>query len=529
LRVTDLVTPQRDRNAIARSRPSSSPRLNRWAADLLAMPARFPRPLPRIAIRVGGAFVVILALFGTALAVTLGTSQQLAAADQGVATLDEAKHAGHQVAALVREQYIHQAHTIIEGDRSHLDHYLDWARKAREATLHLRSFPLTTEESTRARDITRRVVELDERFRTEILPAVDARDHKRVHERHGQMETLVGQVVAMSEALNRQIEGRADRARQDEERLRRRAGFVVVGCFILAIGVTIAAWLVLGQSVLKRLGELRQGALSVSAGRLDVRVTPRGSDELSDLATTFNEMAASLSEQHRRIAQSERLTLLGQLAAGVAHEINNPLGVILGYAKLLQKQATDAQAQPLRIIEDETRQCQRIVQGLLDLARPVSANRSRVDVAASARDAVDRLLQGGQVNGRSIEIPASATQAFARADENALRQVISNLVLNALEATSPEGSVKVSVREGNEHIELEVEDDGPGIPGEVLPHVFEPFFTTKPKGTGLGLAISHAIVSAHEGSLDLVSDSTRGTRAILRIPAYRGDARTEVS
>jgi two-component system NtrC family sensor kinase len=492
------------------------------------MPSPFPRPLPRIALRVGGAFVAILALFGTALAVTLRTSQQLATADQGVATLDEAKHAGHQVAALVREQYIHQAHTIIEGDRSHLDHYSDWARAAREATLHLRSFPLTSEESARARDITRRVVELDERFRREILPAVDARDHQRVHERHGQMEALVGQVVAMSEALNRQIEQRADRAREDEERLRQRAGFVVVGCFILAIGVTIAAWLVLGQSVLKRLGELREGALAVSAGRLDARVTPRGADELSDLATTFNEMAASLSDQQRRIAQSERLTLLGQLAAGVAHEINNPLGVILGYAKLLQKQATDAQSQPLRIIEDETRQCQRIVQGLLDLARPVSDKRTKVDVAASARDAVDRLLQGGKVNGRTVEVPGSGTHAFARADENALRQVISNLVLNALEA-APAGNVKIVVREDDEHVELEVEDNGPGIPSEVLPQVFDPFFTTKPNGTGLGLAISHAIVSAHEGTLDLVSDSKRGTRAILRIPAYREYVRPGVS
>jgi signal transduction histidine kinase len=107
--------------------------------------------------------------------------------------------------------------------------------------------------------------------------------------------------------------------------------------------------------------------------------------------------------------------------------------------------------------------------------------------------------------------------------------VISNLVLNALEAAPAAGSVKVAVREDEELVELEVGDDGPGIPGDVLPQVFDPFFTTKPNGTGLGLAISHAIVSAHEGTLDLVSDSKRGTRAIVRLPAYRDDVRSEVS
>jgi signal transduction histidine kinase len=259
--------------------------------------------------------------------------------------------------------------------------------------------------------------------------------------------------------------------------------------------------------------------MAVAAGELDARVIVRGTDELADLTATFNEMSASLVEQRRRLVRSERLAILGQLSAGVAHEINNPLGVILGYVKLLQRgggEPAETRKQ-LGIVEDEVSQCQRIVQGLLDLAHPVSHERSLVNLAELARDAVGRLVETGKTRGIPVEVAPAEGRAMVLGDPTALRQVVSNLVLNAVEASPPNGSVSVHVRAGD-HAEIGIRDDGPGIPEDLLPRIFDPFFTTKPKGTGLGLAISQAIASAHDGTLELSPVPGGGTRAVLRLP-----------
>jgi signal transduction histidine kinase len=172
----------------------------------------------------------------------------------------------------------------------------------------------------------------------------------------------------------------------------------------------------------------------------------------------------------------------------------------------------------LRIIEDETRQCQRIVQGLLDLARPPRLDRTEVDLAELARDAALRLQETGKLDGIRVEPPPETTHAMAFGDEAKLRQVVVNLLINAVEATQPPGAVTLQTASEDEMVLLAVTDTGCGNPSEVLPRVFDPFFTTKPKGTGLGLAVSQAIVDAHGWRLDIASQPERGTRATLHLP-----------
>jgi two-component system NtrC family sensor kinase len=476
--------------------------------------------LSSLKVRLGAAFVAVLVLFAAAMLMTFHTLRRLADAERDVARLDEAKHAGHGVAGLVREQYIHQAHTLIEQDRSHLAHYEVAAEHAREATLRLLRMTLTSNERSQARQVHELVARIDDAFHVHILPAVDAHDAELAHSWHEQTETMVNRVVAISESLNGSLERRALAALEMEEGMRQYAGRVVLCCFGLAIAVTAAAWLLVGQSVLRRILELREGALLLAGGDLRTRLEVRGTDEIAELAGTFNEMAASLEGHQEKLIQSQRLAILGQVAAGVAHEINNPLAVILGYVKLLRRQAhlVSDTGDQLRIVEEEANECQRIVQALLDLGRPVPSERARVNLPELAREAIDRLAGTGKVGERKLAPSALDPTAVVVGDPAALRQVIANLVLNAIEATSETGSITVSVARVDAWLELTVEDDGYGIPAQVHPRVFEPFFTTKPAGTGLGLAISQAIVSAHHGVLELRPGPKRGTRACLRLP-----------
>jgi len=443
-----------------------------------------------------------------------------------VLALDAAKHSGHNVAGLVREQYIHQAHTIIAGDRSHVAHYRTAATAARTATEQLLSLPLTSDERAKASEISGLVRRIDEDFSNGILPAVDTGDSRQVQELHEHTEHQVTRVTNLIETLNRKLESRAMEAGDREQMLSRLAAVRVIGCFVLAILVAAATWLVIGRSVLRRLDELRRGALVLARGDLGSRVAVRGSDEVSDLAMTLNEMAASLQSHQQKLVQSQRLAVVGQVAAGVAHEINNPLGVILGYVRLLER--GEPLAPGLRIIEDEARQCQRIVQGLLDLTRPALGRRVAVDLVELARDSIERLTDGPGLNGTTIRMPDASERVLASGDAAALRQVLGNLLQNAVDATGKRGTVLVKVREHEGSAELEVLDDGEGMSEETRAKAFDPFFTTKPKGTGLGLAISQAIVLAHDGSIELAPACGSGTRALIRLPLAGAERQPEV-
>jgi signal transduction histidine kinase len=466
--------------------------------------------------RILAAFGAVLVLFGLALAVELTTLRKIGDAESEVARLDHAKHAGHMAAAEVREQYIHQAHTLIEFGPGHLGHYEHVVEDTNQAITHLQSVAETASDKQLATQIAELAHQNDHDFRTIVVPAIERGDRAAVAKLGDDLESIVDRVVDLNETLNADLESRSVAARHRAEALRSQSVTWTIICFALAILLSAGVGIWLMRTIVRRVESLRAGARRVGSGDLDARIELEGDDEFAELASSFNQMAASLSREQAALVKSQKLASIGQVAAGVAHEINNPLSVILGYTKVLRKEGSPHEDE-LAIIEDEAKLCQRIVQELLDLARPQRLDMSAVDLAELAREAINRLTDSGALRDRSVRMLANKPIVVA-ADAGKLRQVIANVVVNAAEATPPSGTITIDAKSVDGEATLTVADDGPGIPPEVKNNLFEPFVTTKPKGTGLGLAIAQAIVDAHGGRISIDSTPDAGTLVSLQLP-----------
>jgi signal transduction histidine kinase len=390
----------------------------------------------------------------------------------------------------------------------------------------------TPEQRERALKIGRLVDKVDETFRVKVVPALtdngrtpgcghcNCEHSPSVRSAHDEIKRVVTEVVETSEGLNRDLERLSRVARERERALRRSARLWLISCFALAIALAALLGFTLTRSIRSRLERLREGAAGIAAGDLSTRIAVAGADEFADLAGTFNQMAADLQRHQGELVRSQKLATVGQIAAGVAHEINNPLGVILGYTKLMRKnpELGKLAGEELGIVEDEAHQCQRIVRELLDLARPPRFASGPIDLGNLVRDAVDRLAEASTADSVKLEVITSGpTPIFA--DDAQLREVVSNLVSNAIEAGSKTVTARVTA-EGGLAI-LEVADTGSGMTAEVVSSAFDPFFTTKPRGTGLGLAIVQAIVQAHGGEIRIESTPGSGTRVRVELPLGR--------
>ncbi len=239
--------------------------------------------------------------------------------------------------------------------------------------------------------------------------------------------------------------------------------------------------------------------------------------------THFMGLATDLTERKRlelHTAHMERLSALGQMAAGVAHEINTPLANIVLVAESLRRKTTDPWIRSrAETLLGQAEAASRIVRGLLDFSRPQQVNLSSLDLNEVVREALV-FLEGKQSPEVDLEGIFSPQPLPVRGDRHQLIQVVVNLVSNAYDALEGRGKIRVLSRARDGYAELEISDTGPGIPPEIQRHLFEPFFTTKGegKGTGLGLAICHGIVRAHDGTIEVESEPGRGTKFTVRLP-----------
>ena len=420
-----------------------------------------------------------------------------------------------ELASAVRDQYAHQAHTIIIGDASHLGFYGEAREKVLRLTRALRQAAENADERALVDQIEAESGRLDEIFRDRIVPAVLRGERTSVKLEHDRAQLVVTRIQDLTQKLVSSFESSIRRFRQDADRVQRRTLAVLVGALVAAPIVAVAVSVAVSRSIADPVARLEAGAARIAAGDLDARIEVRGAPELEALAERWNAMTAALAEHQDRLVQSEKLAGIGRLAAGVAHEINNPLGVILGYAKLLHRRAAPDLAEDLAIIEEETLRAKDIVEGLLDLSRPLPAGIEPVDLRALSEDVVSRLREARLLDGVAVTVEGAAS---APGHAEKLRQVLVNLVKNAAEAAGAGGRVAVRVAEHDGAAEIAVEDSGPGLDPGVRGRLFEPFFTTKPRGTGLGLAVSRAIARAHGGELAADAAAGGGARFALRLP-----------
>jgi len=227
-----------------------------------------------------------------------------------------------------------------------------------------------------------------------------------------------------------------------------------------------------------------------------------------------------LEQAQTQLIRTEKLASIGQLAAGVAHEINNPLGTILIYSHLIQKtlEVDDPRREDIALVISEANRAKEIVQGLLSFAREKKLRASEVNV----NDILDEVLSlvVNQSLFHNIKIKKIFDQDLQAivADETQLKQVFLNIILNAAQAMEGNGKLTISTAFDKKQLKIKVADTGPGIPPEVMGHLFDPFFTTKEKGTGLGLAISYGIVERHQGKIDVETELGKGTTFIITLP-----------
>ena len=288
----------------------------------------------------------------------------------------------------------------------------------------------------------------------------------------------------------------------------------------------------LAKGVLRPIRKLIFASHQWAGGNLDYRVETTQKDEIAELTKTFNLMASSLRERDEKlkeytaqqIMKSERLATLGQLAAGVAHEINNPLGAILMYSHLSLEEmdAEDPRRKNLEKVTAEATRCKNIVRGLLDFARQSEPN----VVEADANEILSRTLSllQNQAQFQNITITTTLCSSLPKAmmDSGQIQQVFTNIILNAAEAINGQGEINIFTRatEDGQYIEIELADTGCGIPQENIEKIFDPFFTTKEvgHGTGLGLAVSYGIISRHRGTIEVKSSPGKGTTFVVRLP-----------
>ena len=314
---------------------------------------------------------------------------------------------------------------------------------------------------------------------------------------------------------------------------------LVFGCGIAVLFI----WIVVHRPV----RELMAGMHRVAEGDLDYRLPVRGDDELGDLATSFNKMAAEvggvqskieeqvrrktaeLERVHKTLLHSEKMASIGKLAATVAHEINNPLFGILTYARLVLREllkhdipGRDDLAEQLQTIERESKRCGELVKTLLTFSRQAPSIREPNDLNTVVHRAV--LLVKHKLAMQNIELDEKLGTGLppVLCDANQIQQVVLVLMVNASEAMPKGGKLEVSTEFDVQADQgtVRVKDTGCGIPPDVLPRIFDPFFTTKEdqNRTGLGLAVAHSIVQQHAGDIAVHSTPGAGTEFQVTLP-----------
>ena len=424
-----------------------------------------------------------------------------------------------QLASAVRDQYAHVAHSIILGNESHAALFRQATRQLETLAAEVRPDGDSGSRSEVDR-IVRASKEIERLFETEVLPLVRAGDRAGLVVKHERIMDLALEAQTEAEDLARRTEAAMDDLNQHVRATQHGAVLLTIIAHIVALATAVVVGLYLYRTIARPVSALSDAATRVGAGDLETLIVIDRDDELGRLSRRFNGMMTAVKTHQAKLLETERLVGLASMSAGIAHELNNPIGVIVGYAKLLRRGGVQAVPKVLAAIEEEAERCQQVIEGLLQLTRGGVLQMDPVDLRAVADDVIRRRRVGAPSPTVEFEIHGHAS---LHGDESKLRQVLTNLVENAIEACGGQGRVVVLIDEPRpDVVTVEVTDTGLGVPAAIRDRMFEPFFTTKATGSGLGLPISRAIARAHGGDVTVASTSDRGTTFRLTLPGNEG-------
>ena len=288
----------------------------------------------------------------------------------------------------------------------------------------------------------------------------------------------------------------------------------------LALLTTVTLGYYWGRSFIRPIYALMRGTQAIAAGDLQNRVEIRGTDEFHQLGDAFNGMADKLVELQDDVRKQERQAMFGRIAAGLVHDISHPIQNIGNSCKLILKLGSDPEYRETfrRTVDREFSTIKRVLEDLRNLARPMPLERFPVDVNRSLRETLDSMQPLAETAGLTLDGQLCPQTVFVEGDVFAMGRVYRNLIVNAIEATAPGGTIAVVTEERGDRIRISVSDTGLGIPADRLAVIFEDFKTTKRRGLGLGLAISRKIVEQLDGSISVESEVGRGTTFVIEFP-----------
>jgi hypothetical protein len=300
------------------------------------------------------------------------------------------------------------------------------------------------------------------------------------------------------------------------------------GAFVICVAVIM----VLAVQVRRPMIELQDKIARVQLGDMDVAVSfADRNDEIGDLGRDFNDMVAQLKASREEIirlhqtqmSRAEHFATLGELAAGLAHEIRNPLAGIAGVLDIVSRDLpeTSVAREVIYDAKQEAMQINRILTELLDTARPKPPQFRVLDIVGTAEHAVVFARQQAVTKRINIEFEMKGPLPPVEHDPNQINQVLLNLLLNAIQSMDKAGTVRVSLQPADEAVAIVVTDEGKGIAAEHLPNIFRPFFTTKGQGTGLGLSLARRMVESHGGTITVASTLGVGTEFTVMLPVRR--------
>jgi two-component system sensor histidine kinase HydH len=293
------------------------------------------------------------------------------------------------------------------------------------------------------------------------------------------------------------------------------------GAVLVAVGL-LAAWL-LAARISAPVRRLTAVATRIAdSGELETIPDPVSNDEVGELTEAFQKMVQAVDSAHAEILRSSKLAFLGEISAGIAHEVRTPLGIIRNSAQLLERRARageDAEAVEWAVyIREECDRLNGVVRELLDLARPASPEPGVVDIAALLRRSVTFLAPEAGKRGITLASELAAELPDVWCDAGQIHQVMLNLVMNSLQACPAGATVTVAATAADDRVRIVVRDDGPGFPDEVLKRLFEPFTSQREGGVGLGLAIVRRLVHAHDGTIDVHNRDDGGAEITVELP-----------